>query len=141
MIIGRGPGPKNVLIETHAGKQVVTYRTYKEMKMSEKKKWQAVAGPIAFLNDGNAGGTKVRRATINTIGGNRVQCTFWPQYDNVELELGSWIFVEGPISTYETEDKDGNPVTYVNLSVQRLAVLPLTQPGPDPKGKKSVPPF
>ncbi len=92
-----------------------------------KNPWQAICGPIQFLDDVDMKGEPMRRATIASIGsGKRVRCTVWPQFNDTPLALNDWIFVEGPGEVYEYEDNDGNPKTSYNLSVQRLAVLNFT---------------
>lgn len=95
----------------------------------EKGKWAAVFGPVAFINEAQlgAGGPGRRVAvTVPNSEGKKIQCTLWPKFNDVKLEQGDWIGVEGPLTPYNTKDKQDNPVTYWNLSVQRLTVVKMT---------------
>ena len=104
-----------------------------------KNPWISTSGPIQYLDDVDFKDDKMRRATITSVkDGKRIRCTVWPQFNDVELNLGDWIFVEGPGEVYEYEDTEGTPKTNYNLSVQRLAVLPVSAGNRDNPSSKTT---
>ena len=51
-----------------------------------------------------------------------VRCTLWPSHEDVEIAQGKLVAVEGKF-TVNQADKDGEKVTYFNLSVSNIEVL------------------
>lgn len=110
--------------------------------MSEKAPWVSVVGPIAYLDDADFKDQKMRRATIKSLtSGKYVRCTIWPQFNNTPLNLGDWIFVEGPGEIYSYEDKEGNPRESFQVSVRRLATLSPVVPEETPRPEQNMPKF
>lgn len=91
----------------------------------EKKVYAVFAGRIQFdVEEKEVKGQTVRDFTIKDVTNQRrIRCTLWPDYADLAVNRGDFVLVEGQPSKYETE-KDGNPVTYYNLSVSSIAVVP-----------------
>lgn len=49
-----------------------------------------------------------------------VRATLWPSHEHVEVEEGDFVAVEGSFDVNKGKDKEGEPVTYFNLSVTRI---------------------
>jgi single-stranded DNA-binding protein len=90
--------------------------------------FRAITGAIQFEpKEGEAGGKPVRNIVVRQTGFKdqniKISATVWPSHAHVELAEGMVVFLEGKFSQNKGQDKDGNPRTYNNLSVTRLAVL------------------
>jgi hypothetical protein len=98
----------------------------------KKKTYRTFYGVVQFPpRDGEAGGKAVRNITIRTTGVKdqsiRVGATLWPSHAHVEVEEGDAVVVEGAFTVNKGE-KDGEPITYFNLSVSGILNLgPLDQ--------------
>lgn len=135
LAIGIGPGPKNVLVELPDGsKTVVPYRVWKYQYAPLQKRSQLAEDTyrsfIGFVKfdprDGEAGGKQIRSFVIRNVGVKEqamdVRATLWPSHDHVELAQGDLVAVEGKFNVNKTK-KDGEPITYFNLSVSNIVVL------------------
>lgn len=60
-----------------------------------------------------------------------IRATLWPSHEHVELEAGDAVLVEGKFSVNKGKNKEGDPVTYHNLSVSRILVLGKGDAGAD----------
>jgi hypothetical protein len=59
-----------------------------------------------------------------------VSATLWPTHAHVKVEKNDVVVLEGSYKSTE-KDKDGEKVTYHNVSVQRIAVIGKADPGKD----------
>lgn len=90
--------------------------------------FRTLAGVVQFdPREGQAGGKTVRNITIRTAGvkeqSMRVGATLWPSHDHVEVEKGDYVVLEGKFSRNQGQNKEGEAVTYNNLSVSGILVL------------------
>lgn len=90
--------------------------------MAEDSIFASIAGFIQFdveerdYNDG-----VIRDATIRSLAsGDLCRISFFPDFEEVELERGDFIAVDAKVQEREGEDKDGNSRTYVNFTARRL---------------------
>lgn len=76
--------------------------------------------------DGDAGGKPIRSFTFRALGVKEqaldIRATLWPSHEHIDIEQGSLVAVEGKFTVNKTK-KDGEPVTYHNLSVSQIVVL------------------
>jgi hypothetical protein len=74
-------------------------------------------------NEGEANGKQVRTFVIRQTGVKDqaidIRATLWPSHDHVELEQGDAVLIEGKF-TVNKKEKDGETVTYFNLSVSNI---------------------
>lgn len=82
----------------------------------------SVAGFIQFdieereYNDGI-----IRDATIRSLAsGDLLRISFFPDFEEVPLERGDYIAVDGKVTEREVEGDDGEVRTYVNMTAKRL---------------------
>ena len=90
--------------------------------------YRSFTGFVKFdPREGEAGGKDIRSFVIRNVGVKDqaidVRATLWPSHEHVELEQGDFVGVEGKFSVNKTKDKDGDPITYFNLSVSNIIVL------------------
>ena len=104
--------------------------------MAAAGEWRTLFGVVQFdpvRRDVN--GKEVLSVTIRTAGAKEesrsVSCTLWPSHEALfdGVSKGDAVVVEGKFSVGKGTDKDGNPKTYLNLSVARILVLGQTDPG------------
>lgn len=143
LAIGPGPGPKNVLAEFPGGKRVVfPYRVWKYQHAqrsnlaAEKKQYRTVMGIVQFEpREGEAGDKPVRNITVRQNGFGptavRVSATLWPSHAHVKVDEGDVVILDGSYTAKKGQDKNGNPITYHNLSVSKIAVLGKADGGSD----------
>jgi hypothetical protein len=87
-----------------------------------------VFGIVQFEpREGEAGGKPVRNITVRQTGFGptavRVSATLWPSHAHVGVEEGDVVVIEGAYTQNKGTDKNEQPITYHNLSVNRIAVL------------------
>lgn len=77
-----------------------------------------VAGIIQFdPRDRQAGGKDVRDVAVRAIGNNKmVNITVWPENEHIPLAKGDFIVADGKFSSTPGQNKQGEAVTYNNLS-------------------------
>ena|SRR5688500_11607435 len=88
--------------------------------------YATVIGFIQFdIDTDDVNGQEVRRVTVRSPGseGKLIRITVWPEHEDVELEKGDFIAVDGEFTTRTGQNKDGDKVTYFNVSAKRIAVL------------------
>lgn len=81
-----------------------------------------VAGLIQFdPKPREAAGKHVRDIAVRAIGNNKiVNITVWPSHDNVTLNKGDFVVVDGKFSTSTKQNKQGEQQTYYNVSASTL---------------------
>lgn len=131
--IGPGPGPKNVLAEYEDGRRVVVpYAIWKHQLSKENpiadKVYRSVIGAVQFPpQDKEAAGKPVRSIVVRQVGFKEqavnIYATVWPGFDDIEIEKGDILFLEGRYTQGKGKTDDGTPRVYHNLSVTRLAKL------------------
>jgi single-stranded DNA-binding protein len=94
-----------------------------------KNEFRSIVGFVQFPpKEGTAAGKTVRNITVRQTGIHaqealRVSATVWDSHEDVELNEGDLVAIEGKYTVNKRNDKDGNPVTYHNLSVSKVVVL------------------
>lgn len=53
----------------------------------------------------------------------KIGATLWPSFDHVEVAKGDVVVLRGKFSRNQGTNKDGEPITYNNLSVSSIAVI------------------
>lgn len=85
--------------------------------------------------DGEAAGKPIRSFVLRATGVKDqavdVRSTLWPSHDDVELEQGDAVIVEGKFTVNKAKDKAGDQQTYFNLSVSNIINL-----GPGNRGER-----
>lgn len=138
LLIGTGPGPKNVLTVDDSGRTVVTtYRIWKEHHVAEGEgTWVVLGGivqqfkkdgeykPVVTSNDVN--GQRVDNFTVKTFPGQKlVTVALWSEFAGLAQHIvkGAFVAVEGKMR----EETKGQ-TTYYNVSAQNISVLtPVTR--------------
>lgn len=98
--------------------------------------YRTVVGIVQFPpREGEAAGKPVRNILVNSAGFGpyavRVSATLWPSHKDVAVEENDIVILEGKY-TKSSGEKDGQPITYHNLSVARIATLGKADPGTKP---------
>jgi hypothetical protein len=93
----------------------------------KKKQYRTLMGVVQFdPREAQAGGKDVRNITIRAHGVKdqsiRVSATLWPSHEHVAVDKGDFVVLEGAFTVNKGE-KDGEPVTYFNLSVSGILNL------------------
>lgn len=98
--------------------------------MADDAIYGSAAGFIQFdVEEREANGATVRDITIRSIAtGDLLRITVWPEHEDVELEKGDFVAVDGKVTIREVDDK-----TYVNMSAFGLVVL-----SPAPRAESEV---
>lgn len=103
--------------------------------------YRTVAGFVQFPPEKRVAGSTgktVRNVQIeNLSNGNRVAVTLWPDHDGVKVEKGDLMFASGKFTTSAGQNKEGDAVTYYNLSANNVAVVKGAASGG--KGTSSTP--
>lgn len=88
------------------------------------------AGIIQFpVADKDVNGKKIREAVINSLkSGAQIRCTIWDNFASTPLKQGDFIVVNGKATQNKGTKADGTEVTYNNLSVSKLIVVPGIEP-------------
>lgn len=99
--------------------------------------YRTVIGVVQFPpREGEAASKPVRNIVVNSAGFGpyavRVSATLWPSHKDVKVEENDIVILEGKYSKSNGE-KDGQPITYHNLSVARIGVLGKADPGVKPE--------
>lgn len=87
--------------------------------------YTTVAGLVQFdPRNRTAGDKNVRDVLIRNIGdGKNYSITLWPEKDNIIIAKGDFIVVDGKHSQTVGQNKDGEQVTYNNMSATTLIRL------------------
>jgi len=98
--------------------------------------WRTLFGVVQFdPTERDVNGKTVLSVTIRTAGlkdqSVQVSCTLWPSHAHLfdSVEKGQAVVVEGKFSANKGTDKEGDPKTYLNLSVARFLSLGALDPG------------
>lgn len=77
-----------------------------------------VAGIIQFdPRERTAAGKDVRDVAVRALGNNKmVNITVWPENDDIPLSKGDFIVADGKFTSTPGQNKEGEAVTYNNLS-------------------------
>lgn len=81
-----------------------------------------IAGIVQFdPRTRQAGDKKVRDVVIRAIGSNKnFSVTIWPEKDNIIVNKGDFLVCDGKHSQSVGQNKDGEQVTYNNLSATTI---------------------
>lgn len=67
----------------------------------------------------------VRDVTIKSTGAQKlIGITLWPEWDDVEINKGDFVAVDGSYTVRTVQGDDGGTKEYHNISAGSLAVLP-----------------
>lgn len=99
--------------------------------------YRTVVGIVQFPpREGEAAGKTVRNIRVNSAGFGQyavpVSATLWPSHKDFAVEENDVVMLEGKYTKSNGKDKDGNPVTYHNISVARIAKIGEADPGTQP---------
>lgn len=94
--------------------------------MSDGKQYATVLGTVQWdvepkvVNEKN-----IREFSIRSIVSQQlVRVTLWDQFANVQVKKGDAVIVDGEVKQNAGTDKQGNSVTYHNLTATNIAVIP-----------------
>jgi hypothetical protein len=81
-----------------------------------------IAGLVQFdPRTRQAGDKQVRDIVIRAIGSNKnFSVTLWPEKDNIPVSKGDFIVADGKYSQSVGQNRDGEQVTYNNLSANTI---------------------
>lgn len=84
--------------------------------------YMTVAGIVQFdPNDREAAGKKVRDVLIRAIGNNkRIKVTVWESHAHIPINKGDFIIADGSYQSSPGQNKQGEQITYHNLSAYTL---------------------
>lgn len=136
--IGSGPGPKNVMFETHEGVRVVTaYALWKhkykgEVVADAKAKYVTANGFVQFDPiEREANGKKLIDYTVKTPGGDGVlvRITVWEELlseleaKGITIEKNDWLAADGKFSINSWDDKEtGEKRSQPQISAKAISV-------------------
>lgn len=132
LVIGPGPGPKNVLALLNDGSKVVIpyaiwkHKLSKEKQLAEFKEFKGAGGFVQFpVEERDVNGQTVRDVTIRALGseGPYIRITVWPEFSHVDIEQGDLVFLDGPFEAREGQSKDGEKRVYLNMSTSGSLVV------------------
>ena len=94
-----------------------------------------VAGIVQFdPRQRQAGDKQVRDIVIRAIGSNKnFSITLWPEKANIPISKGDFLVCDGKHSQSAGQNKDGEQVTYNNLSASALIRIAGDATAPAPK--------
>jgi hypothetical protein len=94
-----------------------------------------VAGIVQFdPRTRQAAGQNVRDVLIRAIGSNKnFSITVWPDKDGITINKGDFLVVDGKHSQSAGQNKDGEQVTYNNLSASAIIRIAGDATAPAPK--------
>jgi len=97
-----------------------------------------VAGIIQFdPRERSAAGKDVRDVAVRAIGNNKmVNITVWPENDSIPLQKGDFIVADGKFTSTPGQNKEGEAVTYNNLSATVIHNLTGSVAAPTKKAAK-----
>jgi hypothetical protein len=100
-------------------------------------KYRTAVGIVQFdVKDGEAANKPVRNIVVNSAGFGpyavRVSATLWPSHKDFKVEKNDAVILEGKYTT-STQEKDGEKITYHNLSVVRAINLGAADAGTKPE--------
>lgn len=92
---------------------------------------QDFGDPAKAVTERDANGKAVREVTVRALGTQKnVRITVWPEYKDVAISAGDFVVAEGKFTTNLGQAKDGSPREYLNLSANRLIVMPAATGAP-----------
>ena len=99
-----------------------------------------IAGIVQFdPRTRTAGDKQVRDVVIRAIGNNKnYSVTIWPEKDNIPVNKGDVLFVDGKLSQSVGQNKSGEQVTYNNLSATAIVRIAGDASAPAPKTDDTV---
>jgi hypothetical protein len=91
-------------------------------------KYRSFSGFVKYEpREGEANGKDVRTIVLRQVGikdqAIDIRATLWPSHEHVAVEQDDFVAVEGKFTVNKANNKEGEPVTYFNLSVSRIVVL------------------
>lgn len=103
-----------------------------------EKVYRTVIGVVQFdPQDGEAAGKSIRNIVLRQVGFKEqsvnVYVTVWPSHEDMEIERGDVLIVEGPYNQGKGKTKDGSPRVYHNISATRIAKLGAAVEGKRPE--------
>jgi hypothetical protein len=94
--------------------------------MADGKQYATVLGTIQWdVEEKEVNGKDIREFSIRSIVSQQlVRVTLWDQFVNVKVQKGDAVIVDGEVKQNAGTDKQGNAVTYNNLTATNIAVIP-----------------
>ena len=98
------------------------------MASKPDKQYRAVMGIVQFEpREAEANGKDIRNIVIREVGFGEqsvnVSATLWPSHEEVEVNEGDVVLMEGSYTQNKVAKDDGSKRTYHNLSVSKILVL------------------
>ena len=94
--------------------------------MADKPQYATVAGFVQFPVDNREldSGQTVRDITVRPAGVDTplVRGTLWPEFDDVDVDEGDLVGLDGEYQERTGQNKEGGKVTYRNLNIKKIAV-------------------
>lgn len=108
-----------------------------------EKQYRVVSGIVQFPpREGEAGGKPVRNISVRQAGFGptavTVSATLWPSHEDVKVEQGDVVTLEGSYQANKSTKQDGTPITYHNISVTRILVHGRAVEGVKPDTENAV---
>lgn len=99
--------------------------------------YRTIVGIVQFPpREGEAAGKPVRNIRVNQNGFGPtavpVSATLWPSHKDFAVAENDVVVLEGKYTKSSGTNKDGDPVTYHNISVARIAKIGEADPGQQP---------
>lgn len=100
--------------------------------------YRTIVGIVQFPpREGEAADKPVRNIRVNNAGFGPtavpVSATLWPSHKDFEVEENDIVVLEGKYTKSSGKNKDGDPVTYHNISVARIGKIGKADPGTKPE--------
>jgi len=89
--------------------------------------FRSIHGIVQFPpKEGEANGKPVRNITVRQVGFGptavKVSATLWPSHAHVDVAEGDVVTFDGKYTPNKGKNRDGEPVTYHNVSITRISV-------------------
>jgi hypothetical protein len=121
------------------------HKLSKEIHMAAGDVYGPIQGFVAFDPEERELPSEaiIRTFSVNSFEtGELVRCTLWPEYADLGVRKGDLVIGEGKITRRDGE-KNGSKVTYTNISLNRVVVIPGFEPAetevaePAPRRRRS----
>ena len=128
LVIGPGPGPKNVLAELDDGTLVVVPYAiwkYKLKGTMADKTYVSVVGFVQFdVQEREAADQQVREFSVKPQGEptKLIRVTLWPEFAHAAVEKGDFVAAEGAFTRDTYTANDGTKKTSLQISANKLNV-------------------
>lgn len=85
--------------------------------------YRTYIGSVEFVNDREYDGKPTREVVVKT-GQISIRATLYEQHKAVKVSPGDFIIVKGKYKESKGQNREGEGVTYRNINVNSLAIIP-----------------